>query len=133
MAFNNHPGSTKSYDYVREHNDAVSRLDFWPSREAISVRYEEGTVIEVAQHDGSVLKLRKLDGSYDPTDRVAAGEAISKAAAKGEVLTGLLYVDPSAEDLHAHLKTVAQPFNALGEDALCPGSAMLDRINASLR
>jgi 2-oxoglutarate/2-oxoacid ferredoxin oxidoreductase subunit beta len=133
VAFNNHAGSTKSYDYVREHNEAVSRLDFWPSREAITVSYEEGAVIEVPQHDGSILKLRKLDGAYDPTDRIAALNAIARAAAQGEVLTGLLYVDPSAQDLHAHLSTVAAPFNRLGEQELCPGSAMLDRINASLR
>ena len=133
VAFNNHAGSTKSYDYLRDHNEVVNRLDFWPSREAITVSYEEGTVIEVPQHDGSVLKLRKLDGSYDPTDRIAAFNAIAQAAAKGEVLTGLLYVDPSAADLHAHLETVDVPFNQLGEQELCPGSAMLDRINASLR
>src|SRR5688572_1713931 len=61
VAFNNHPGSTKSYDYVREHNDAVNRLDFWPNREAITVDYSEGAVIEVPQHDGSVIKLRRSE------------------------------------------------------------------------
>src|SRR3954469_12077661 len=65
VAFNNHPGSTKSYDYVRAHNEAVNRLDFWPSREAITVDYAEGGVIEVPQHDGSVLKLRKTHSDYD--------------------------------------------------------------------
>ncbi|HWD23823.1 MAG TPA: 2-oxoacid:ferredoxin oxidoreductase subunit beta, partial [Burkholderiales bacterium] len=72
VAFNNHAGSTKSYDYVREHNEAVNRLDFWPSREAITVDYSEGGVIEVPQHDGSIVRLRKLDSSYDPTDRINA-------------------------------------------------------------
>src|SRR5216683_1219455 len=62
VAFNNHPGSTKSYDYVREHNEAVNRLDFWPTRESISVSYEEGGTIDVPGADGSVLKLRKLTG-----------------------------------------------------------------------
>ncbi len=28
VAFNNHAGSTRSYDYVREHNQAVARIDF---------------------------------------------------------------------------------------------------------
>jgi len=133
VAFNNHNGSTKSYDYVREHNEVVNKLDFWPSRDAITVDYQEGSVIEVAQHDGSLLKLRKLDEHYDPSDRIGAMNAIGTAAAKGEVLTGLLYLDPEAEDLHAHLGTYAQAFNALDEKALCPGSAMLDKINAGLR
>src|SRR2546423_8017737 len=37
VAFNNHAGSTKSFDYVREHNEAVNRLDFITERAPISV------------------------------------------------------------------------------------------------
>ena len=133
VAFNNHPGSTKSYDYIREHNEVVNRLDFWPSREAITVDYSEGGVIEVPQHDGSIIKLRKLHPDYDPSDKINAQAMISSAAHKGEVLTGLLYVAPDAEDLHAHLNTYEAAFNKLGEKDLCPGSAMLDKINAALR
>ena len=133
VAFNNHEGSTKSYDYVREHNATVNRLDFWPTREAIQVDYQEGGVIDVAQHDGSVLRLRKTDAEYDALDRVKALNYIAEHQAKGELVTGLLYVDPDAEDLHAHLNTVDAPFNRLGAKELCPGSAMLEKLNASLR
>jgi 2-oxoglutarate ferredoxin oxidoreductase subunit beta len=133
VAFNNHPGSTKSYDYVREHNEAVNRLDFWPSREAITVDYNEGDVITVPQHDGSIIKLRKANDDYDPTDRVKALEYVAQHAAKGEVVTGLLYLHPESEDLHAHLNTVEVPFNTLSEKELCPGAGMLEKINASLR
>jgi len=134
VAFNNHPGSTKSYEYVREHNEAVNRLDFWPSREAIHASYEEGETIEVpAGAEGGILKLRKLHADYDPSDKINAQAMIASAAAKGEVLTGLLFVDPSSEDLHAHLNTYASPFNKLEAKDLCPGSAMLDKINAALR
>jgi len=133
VAFNNHPGSTKSYDYVREHNEAVNRLDFWPNRESITVDYSEGGVIEVPQHDGSILKLRKLAADYDPGDRVNAMTHIARAAEKGEVLTGLLYLAPESQDLHAHLNTTEVPFNKLEEKELCPGAGMLERINAALR
>jgi 2-oxoglutarate ferredoxin oxidoreductase subunit beta len=133
VAFNNHAGSTKSYDYVREHNEAVNRLDFWPSRDAITVDYSEGGVIEVPQHDGSIIKLRKLDAEYDPSDKINAVSHIARAAEKGEVLTGLLYLAADAEDLHAHLNTYETPFNRLGEKELCPGSVMLERINGALR
>jgi 2-oxoglutarate ferredoxin oxidoreductase subunit beta len=133
VAFNNHPGSTKSYDYVREHNEAVNRLDFWPSREAITVDYSAGGVIEVPQHDGSVLKLRKLSDEYDSSDKVGAMTQIARAAEKGEVLTGLLYLAPDAEDLHSHLNTYEKPFNQLGEKELCPRAGMLEKINAALR
>jgi len=133
VAFNNHPGSTKSYDYVREHNEAVNRLDFWPSREAITVDYNEGDAIEVPQHDGSIIRLRKTHPEYDPVDRVKALEYVAQHAAKGEIVTGLLYLDTDSKDLHAHLNTVETPFNTLGEKELCPGAGMLEKINASLR
>ena len=133
VAFNNHAGSTKSYDYVRDHNEAVNRLDFWPSREAINVEYNEGDAIEVPQHDGSIIRLRKTHPDYDPTDRVQALEYVAHHAAKGEVVSGLLYLDTNSEDLHAHLNTVETPFNKLGEKELCPGAGMMEKINAALR
>ena len=133
VAFNNHAGSTKSYDYVREHNDAVNRIDFIESRSPITADYEEGEVVEITQHDGTVLRLRKIDEDHDPTDKVAALNYIQEHQAKGEVVTGLLYADPRAEDLHRHLKTVEAPLNTLGAKDLCPGSAVLEKINASLR
>ena len=133
VAFNNHAGSTKSYEYVRLHNDAVNRLDFMPARAPIEADYAEGEVVTVQQHDGSFLRLRKLGRDYDPTDRIRAMNYIQEHAAKGEVVTGLLYVNPEARDLHAGLNTVATPLNALDAKALCPGAAMLERINASLR
>lgn len=133
VAFNNHAGSTKSYDYFREHNESVNRLDFWPSREAINIEYSEGSAIEVPQHDGTIVKLRKTNPDYDPTDRINAATQIQAHAARGEVLTGLLYVNPDAEDLHAHLNTFPTAFNTLAEKDLCPGSGMLEKINAGLR
>lgn len=133
VAFNNHPGSTKSYDYVREHNDAVNQLDVMLPRTEIAVDYDPGVAIEVEQHDGSVLRLRKLDEEYDPRDRIVAMNLIQQRQARGEVVTGLLYVDPDAGDLHAHLDTVPAPLNSLEAAELSPGAAVLDRINASLR
>jgi 2-oxoglutarate ferredoxin oxidoreductase subunit beta len=132
VAFNNHAGSTKSYDYVRAHNEAVNRLDFMPHRDAITAMYSPGEVIEVTQHDGSVLRLRKLAEGYDPGDRLAAMSHIATHEARGEILTGLLYVRAGAEDLHGHLKTVDVALNRLGERELCPGSAALEAINAEL-
>src|SRR5260221_6471823 len=72
VAFNNHPGSTKSYDYVREHNDAVSRIDFITPREEIVSEYAPGEVVDVRQHDGTLLRLRSLHADYDPTHRTGA-------------------------------------------------------------
>jgi 2-oxoglutarate ferredoxin oxidoreductase subunit beta len=133
VAFNNHAGSTKSFDYVREHNEAVNRLDVIPERTEITADYAPGAVEIVQQHDGSLLRLRKISAEYDARDRLAAMTYLQERHAAGEIATGLLYLDPEPDDLHAYLQTVPTPFNALGERELCPGSEALERFNASLR
>ncbi|MGA8291266.1 MAG: 2-oxoacid:ferredoxin oxidoreductase subunit beta, partial [Rhodoplanes sp.] len=82
VAFNNHPGSTKSYDYVRAHNEAVNRLDFVAPRSPIAVSYAPGSVELVEQHDGSIIALRKLNDEYDIHDRLAAMNFLEVHAAK---------------------------------------------------
>lgn len=133
VTFNNHGGSTKSYDYVRQHNEAVSRIDFMTPGSEISAEYAPGEVAEVTQHDGSVLRLRKLHADYNPTDRYAAMSYMQQHAARGEIVTGLLYLDALATDLHLALNTSESPLATLGPTQLCPGEATLAKINASLR
>ncbi len=133
VAFNNHVGSTKSFDYVREHNEAVNFLDVMTSRAPIHVDYAPGTVEFVEQHDGTTLVLRKLNAEYDVHDRLAAMSFIQHHAAKGQIVTGLLYVESESSDLHGHLNTVDAALNVLNEKELCPGSAALEKINAALR
>jgi 2-oxoglutarate ferredoxin oxidoreductase subunit beta len=133
VSFNNHPGSTKSYDYVREHNEAVSRIDFISSHEEIRIDMAPGAMMNVRQHDGSLLRLRSLHSSYNPGDRYAAMAYMQRHQEMGEILTGLLYVDPLATDLHTALNTVQQPLNTLGAAELCPGAEALEQINAGLR
>ncbi len=133
VAFNNHAGSTKSYDYVRHHNEAVNRIEVITGREPIAVDYAPGTTVAVTQHDGTVLRLRKLAADYDIEDRSAAINFLESRRREGEIATGLLYVEPGAEDLHTHLGTLETPLNALDEAALCPGADALAAINAALR
>jgi 2-oxoglutarate ferredoxin oxidoreductase subunit beta len=133
VTFNNHGGSTKSYDYVRQHNEAVSRIDFITPGQEITADYPQGSSVDITQHDGSVLRLRKLHDDYDATDRYAAMSYMQKHAAMGEVVTGLLYLDALATDLHTALNTCARPLNMLDAAALCPGESVLAKINASLR
>ena len=133
VAFNNHAGSTRSYDHVREHNEAVNRIDFIDLAPELLAAPAPGEVIELPQPDGSRMRLRKLHAGHDPTDRIAALTHVQALQARGEVATGLLYVDPQASDLHAQLHTVQRPLNALAEAELCPGGDALARINAALR
>src|SRR4051794_31397998 len=125
VAFNNHPGSTKSYDYVRAHNEAVNRLDFMPDRNAITADYPDGSVRDVLLHDGGTVRLRKLHTEYDPSDKVGAMAYLESRRAHGEVVTGLLYVDTASDDMHASLNTVSAPLNSLDDAALVPGNGAL--------
>ena len=133
VAFNNHAGSTKSYDYVREHNDAVNRLDFISSRDEITTSYAPGETRSVTLHDGGTVRLHKLNTDYDPSDRVGAMSFIESRRAAGEVVTGLLYLHPDSTDMHDALETVAAPLNALTDADLVPGNGALAAVNASLR
>lgn len=133
VAFNNHPGSTKSFDYVREHNEAVNFLDVITGRDEILAEYAPGSVEIVRTHDGGLLKLRKLSDDYDVTNRAQAMTFLQQRQARGEIVTGLLHVEPDADDLHAYQNTVETPLNALGDAELCPGSGALAKLNASLR
>jgi 2-oxoglutarate/2-oxoacid ferredoxin oxidoreductase subunit beta len=133
VAFNNHPGSTKSFDFVREHNEAMNRLDFITGRAPIQIDQEPGSVQIVEQHDGTTIALRKLGADYDIHDRRAAANFLLERQEAGEIVTGLLYAEREPEDLHAHLGTVNKPLNSLDARELCPGADALEKVNASLR
>ena len=133
VAFNNHEGSTRSFDYVRAHNAALNALDFISPKAPITAEYEAGESEIVKLHDGSHIRLRKLDATHNVRDRHAALDAIHKHKAAGEIVTGLLYIDDEPEDLHANLGTIDAPLNTLNAAELSPGQAALDRLNAALR
>ena len=133
VTFNNHPGSTRSYDYVREHNEAINRLDVILPRDKIAASYAPGSLRRIVQHDGSLLLLRKVDVDYDPSDRVGAMNYLQERHALGEIVTGLIYVNSEAEELHHYLNTVEKPLNQLDDADLSPGSEALVALNESLR
>jgi 2-oxoglutarate/2-oxoacid ferredoxin oxidoreductase subunit beta len=131
VTFNNNVGSTKSYDYVREHIEATSTIDFVPIMEEIKVEYDVEK--EVTMHDGSHIQLQKLQQGWNPEDKLSAMTALQKAREKGEILTGLLYIEPESASLHDILKTSPLPLNTLKENVLCPGNEALEALNQSLR
>ena len=133
VAFNNHPGSTKSYDYVRAHNEAVNRLDFVAVRAPITASVPAGGVESITLHDGGTIRLRKLHPEYDAHSKVGALAYLEDHRMRGEVVTGLLYVQEDPVDLHESQNTVAVPLNSLGDDTLIPGSAALAAFNARMR
>jgi 2-oxoglutarate ferredoxin oxidoreductase subunit beta len=133
VTFNNNVGSTKSYDYVREHLDATSTIDFVPEMKEITTNYEEGSSKNVKMHDGSVLQLNKLAKDWDPMNRQSVANAMMIAKSKGEILTGLLYMSQNTEDLHNTIQTNDRALNSLTKKDLCPGNEILKTINAEFR
>jgi len=133
VTFNNNVGSTKSYDYVREHLDATSTIDFVPEMKEITTNYEEGSSKNVKMHDGSVLQLNKLAKDWDPMNRQSVANAMMIAKSKGEILTGLLYMSSNTVDLHNTIQTNERALNSLTKKDLCPGNEILKTINAEFR
>lgn len=133
VTFNNNPGSTKSYDYVREHLEATAAKDLVPIKSEIKVDYEAGTSTPVLMHDDSAIQLSKLARDWDPEDRLSAVNALQKARMEQEILTGLLYVNSDWKDLHQTLNTAKTPLNKLKEEDLNPGKEILTQINQGFR
>ena len=109
VTFNDHEGSTKSYAYVKDHDDPVEEVSFVPFFEDIAVDYEPGSSQEVTMHDGSKLYLKKLEEEYDPTDKINALKRLHETARRGEFATGLIYIEPDRDDFLTQLNVVDEP------------------------
>jgi 2-oxoglutarate/2-oxoacid ferredoxin oxidoreductase subunit beta len=133
VTFNDHEGSTKSYKFMQEHDEPINELGFVASFEDIQVDYDPGTTYDVEMHDGSSLRLRKLREDYDPTDKIKAVQLLMDSHARGEVLTGVFYIDtqkPSFTDL---LNLVDEPLGQQSESVTRPSKAVLAQLMTSLQ
>jgi 2-oxoglutarate ferredoxin oxidoreductase subunit beta len=133
VTFNDHEGSTKSYKYMKDHDEPLHEMNFVPAFEEIAVDYDPGTTINVTMHDGSQLRLRKLEEDYDPTNRIGAIKRMMEAHEKNEVLTGVLYVDPKSPSFIEMLNMVEEPLATLSPEVVRPGRAVLDEVMEQLR
>jgi 2-oxoglutarate ferredoxin oxidoreductase subunit beta len=133
VTFNDHEGSTKSYKYMKDHEEPIQDISFVPVFEEIDVEYDPGTTVEVTMHDGSRLRLTKLEEDYDPTDRLRAISRLHEAKDKGEVLTGVFYVNPQAPTFIDMLNMTGEPLTTLPESAVRPGREVLDQVMEELR
>ncbi|HVX67323.1 MAG TPA: 2-oxoacid:ferredoxin oxidoreductase subunit beta, partial [Bryobacteraceae bacterium] len=133
VTFNDHEGSTKSYAYMKEHEEPLHELDLIPSFEDISVEIPEGEVREIELHDGSKLLLKKLGRDYDPSDKMNALQTLHEAEKRGQVVTGILYVDASRPHFIDQLNLVDEPLGTLPESRTRPSRKVLDQIMEELR
>lgn len=128
VSFNDHEGSTKSYAYTREHEVEAVHADFIPLKREITVPETGESVKVVELHDGGTVRLRATADDYDPTNRESAYAHVRACQQRGEIATGLLFVDENGKDMHDHLRTVQTPLIDLPFEALCPGKAALDSL-----
>lgn len=133
VTFNDHDGSTKSYKYMKDHEEPLQDIHFVPHFEEIDVDYDPGSTIEVTMHDGSRLRLRKLEPSYDPTHRVGAIQRLLEAHEKQEVLTGIFYLNPLAPTFLELLNMTDQPLATLPESLTRPSPQVLEQCMEELR
>lgn len=133
VTFNNNAGSTKSYDFVREYVAETSQVDFVPHREELAVDYAEESEIDVTLFDGSQIRLSKPTKGWDPTNRLSAVNMLNASKERGEIATGLIYINTEAKDLHGMLNTTDTPLNQLSESDLTPAPSVLADINASFK
>ena len=133
VTFNDHEGSTKSYKYMKDHEEPLQDINFVPAFEEIDVEYDPGTTVEVTMHDGSRLRLKKLEEDYDPTDRIEAVKRLMEAHANNEVLTGVFYVNAQAPSFIDMLNVTEQPLATLPETMVRPGREVLEQVMEELR
>lgn len=133
VTFNDHEGSTKSYSYVKDHDEPLADVSFVPFFQDISVDYEPGTATEITLHDGSRLLLKKLGAEHDPTQKVEALRVLTEAHDKGEIVTGLFYVDTKSKDFLELLNLVDEPLATLPESRVRPPQQVLDEVMEELR
>ena len=133
VTFNDHEGSTKSYAYTRRMSHKAVEADLVPPAEEITVSYDDGATVPVTLHDGSTVLLRKIDPAYDPTNRSAAMQYLEKHRARGEVVTGLMYLDESLPEMHDVFGTRAGGLSDQAFEDLNPGSEALKALQTRMR
>jgi 2-oxoglutarate ferredoxin oxidoreductase subunit beta len=132
VTFNDHEGSTKSYSYVKDHDEPLADVSFVPYFEDISVDYDSGSTLDIAMHDGSHLRLRKIEESFDPTSKTEALRLLTESHDKGEIITGLFYVNTKQENFLTLLNIVDEPLATLPESKVRPPKEVLEQIMQAL-
>ncbi len=133
VTFNDHVGSTKSYLYTRQHELKATETDFVPPASEILAHIGQNGAVSVTMHDGSVVRFKGVPKDYDPTNRKKVIAYLEEHQGKGEVVTGMLYLDESVPDLHEMNKTADTALSKLPYEKLCPGAAELEKLQEEFR
>jgi len=133
VTFNDHEGSTKSYKYMKDHEEPIQDINFIPSFGEIDVEYDPGSTVEVTMHDGSRLRLRKIEEDFDATNKITSIKRLMEAHENDEVLTGVFYVNPQAPTFIDMLNITEESLTTLPESVIRPGREVLEQVMEELR
>ena len=133
VTFNDHEGSTKSYQHTRDHYNHVSDIDYVHPTKQVEVSYEEGERMPIKLRGGDTIVLRKLDREYDPTSRADAFKYLRDRFNAGEITTGLLYVNETRTEMHELMQNTDTPLSQLPYEGLHPGSGELRKLQKRFR
>ena len=133
VTFNDHEGSTKSFKFMKDHEEPLHELNFVPAFHEIDVEYDPGSTINVTMHDGSSLRMHKLEEDYDPTDKIRALTRLAQSQEVDEVLTGVLYLNTQAPNFIEMLNMTDEPLANLPESVTRPSREVLEECMEELR
>lgn len=134
VTFNDHQGSTKSYEFVKDHREDLQEVGFVPFFEEIHLDEDQqaGEVREVTLHDGSHLLLKRIEEDYDPSSKRTALNTLEKAAEEGHLLTGVFYINTEKPDFLELLNLDDAPLATLPQSKMRPPKEALDEAMEEL-
>jgi len=133
VTFNNHPGSTKSYDWGREHEKHIHEVGFVPHWQQVEVDVPDGESRSIEMPDGSRIVLRKVDRDFDPTVAMEAVRLLRESRGRGEFLTGIFHLRTGQPTFDQQLGLVEEPLATLPEARVRPPRAVLEAVMHSLK
>lgn len=129
VTFNNHKGSTKSYDFTRDQLENSNHVDFVPKEKEIEINYEENLDSYVKLFDGSFIKLTKNISDWNIKDKNQVLTNLDLKSRQKKIVTGLLFYKDKTVTLDKAINLSSKPLSSLSLDKVCPGNKILDSFN----
>ena len=134
VTFNNNDESLRSYTYVKDNDVELHAYDYIPTYSPIEgVEIPEGEFHDITLFDGSILRLETIGSDHDPSDAMAALNALHKAEVEDKHVSGLLYFDPTKATASEDQCLVATPLVEVPDEVMRPSAASLEVLNARFR
>ena len=124
VTFNDFDGSTKSWDWAKEHEEPLHEVGFVPRLPEIEVEQKAGQATRVQLHDGSWITLQgpAPRGAQRHRPRLGPSAPGEEPVTRDEFLTGLIYVDAKRPDFVTNQNVTDTPLALLTDESLRPSA-----------